>query len=258
MTRSLNSRIAAHLSAISEAQLEEWSRDYRANQMVVLRDVLPKNIEQAFVSEARDLLANAGQRRELNVEESGNTPRAYNSVGRDQIRAQGKLIPTIFDSEALLEVISKIADEQLHRVPYAPEEFIINSQHKPRDTHGWHWDDYAFALIWCIDEPDPISGGRIEFIPRVEWQKDRTRDYLRETLRTNAVQSIHLKTGECYLMKANTCLHRISPLSDETRRTVVVMTYASASDLTDQTITHKSMEGIYPDDTSSLIVGAPV
>ncbi len=46
-------------------------------------------------------------------------------------------------------------------------------------------------------------------------------------------------------MKANTSLHRIAPLTAETQRTVVVMTFASTADLTDTNITHGSMEEIY-------------
>lgn len=245
----INSKISNHIESLREAQKASWIEMYKKENVAILSTVLPKDVEESFVKEARTLIADNSERRELIIEESGNTPRAYDSVGRDAIRDKGTYIPAVFDSNEFINLLSEIAGETLHPVPYAPEEFIINSQNKANDTHGWHWDDYAFALIWCIDEPDPLAGGRVEFVPNIIWDKENPKERLINTLRAQQVRSIHLKEGECYLMKANTCLHRITPLTEDTKRTVVVMTYASTQDLTDDSITHGSMEDIYPSDT---------
>lgn len=246
---NLNTKIANHISSLRSSQKAAWTTIYNEENIAILSNILPRDVENGFVGEARNLIKQSAKRREMIIEESGNTPRAYDSVGRDDIRKYGEYIPAVFDSDEFRNILSEVAGQELHRVPYKPEEFIINSQNKPNDTHGWHWDDYAFALIWCIDEPDPLAGGRVEYVPNIEWDKDHPQEHLANTLRGNEVKSIHLKEGECYLMKANTCLHRIAPLTAETKRTVVVMTYASTEDLTDETITHGSMEEIYPTDT---------
>nr|WP_139790143.1 hypothetical protein [Halomonas sp. BC2] len=141
--------------------------------MVIMHDLLPEDIKQSIASEARQLLDKESERRELIVEQSGGTPRSYNSVGRDIIRKEGVYIPAFFDSKEILNFLSTIIGEKIHKVPYAPEEFIINSQSKRGDTHGWHWDDYTFALIWVVDEPDILSGGRVEFVPRIKWDKEK-------------------------------------------------------------------------------------
>ena len=247
----MESKISEHISSLRDQSKDMWKNTYSKYHVAILSGILPKDIEENFLSEARELLADNSKRREMIIKESGDTPRAYDSVGRNDIRDRGEYIPAVFDSEALRELISDVAGEELHRVPYAPEEFIINSQSQPKDTHGWHWDDYAFALIWCIDEPDPLLGGRVEYIPGIKWDKENTKEHLTSVLKSKPVTSIHLQEGECYLMKANTCLHRIAPLTKETKRTVVVMTYASTEDLTDNTITHGSMEEIYPSDTEA-------
>lgn len=240
-----NEEIVNHINSLRPEKVDLWRRIYESDHFVILSDVLPASIFDDFVAEARFLLSQNAQRREMNIEESGNTKRAYDSVAQSVIRKEGVFIPAVFDSDEFLSLISEITNQKLHRVPYVPEEFIINSQSKPNDTHGWHWDDYAFAVIWCIDECDPLLGGRVEYVPNVHWNKQNTEQHLINILKSRTVNSVHLRKGECYLMKTNTCLHRVSPLTGPSKRSVVVMTYASDSDLSDTSITHKSMEQIY-------------
>ena len=189
-----------HLPCL-DGRLDALRADYADDTMVVIRDLLPDDLAAAMAAEARMLLERASQRRDVVIEQSGGTPRAYQSVGRDAIRAQGAFIPAFFDSPAILDFLGKIVGERLYRVPYAPEEFIINSQCKPGDTHGWHWDDYSFALIWVVDEPDVLSGGRVEFVPRIGWDKNNTDPLLRRTLACEAIRSLHVPAGCCYLLR---------------------------------------------------------
>ncbi len=243
--------VASHLNSLPETLIQYLREDYKDDTMVVIRELLPEHLRLALEDEARTLLSTEAQRREVVIEHSGGTPRAYNSVGRNSIRENGVYIPAFFDSDTIIAFLSRIVGEALYRVPYAPEEFIINSQSRTGDTHGWHWDDYAFALIWVVDEPDVLSGGRVEFVPRIKWNKDDTRSLLHHTLRDEQIRSVHVPAGAAYLLRAKDALHRISPLTQETRRTVIVFTYATESDLTDQSISHESMVSIYPTDTKA-------
>ncbi|GGK42820.1 hypothetical protein GCM10011322_32360 [Salinarimonas ramus] len=199
------------------------------------------------MAECSRLLANEARRRETTIRESGNTPRAYLSVGRDAIARSSTIIPALFANESVRAFLSKLAGERLERVPYKPEEYILNSATASGDTHGWHWDDYAYALIFVIEAPDPFLGGRVEYMPHVEWRKEDTEQYLRGLLTSSETRSAYVKAGQCYLMKANTTLHRVTPLTGDTRRTVVVFTYASPEDMTSDSITHTSMEELYPE-----------
>jgi hypothetical protein len=241
--------VEQHLASFTDNLVEYLSHDYREDTMVIIRDLLPPDLRVAMEAEARTLLDTEAQRRELLIEQSGGTPRAYNSVGRDAIRRHGTYIPAFFDSKAVLAFLGRIVGEPLHRVPYEPEEFIINSQSRTGDTHGWHWDDYSFALVWVVDEPDVLSGGRVEFTPRIKWERSDTKSLLQRTLSAEQIRSVHVPAGSCYLLRAKDALHRISPLTRETRRTVIVFTYATQDELENDFISHESMELIYPADT---------
>lgn len=243
--------LGEHIAHLDVAKMDGWIREFSENEVVILDNVLPGQFLTKLLEEARTLLENEAERRELTVKESGGTPRAYNSVGRDSIVEHGSYIPAVFNSKRFRTLLSTIAGQEVHPVPYDPEAFVINSLSTPRDTHGWHWDDYAFALIWCVDEPDPLSGGRVEYVPHSIWKKDDPESGLRETLRENPITSLHLKEGDCYFMKSNTCLHRVTPILGETKRTAVIYAFASTADLTDDTITHTSMEEIYPNEAAA-------
>lgn len=246
-----NETLGEHIAKLDVAKTDRWAREFLENEVVILGKILPRQFQKRLIEEARTLLEKESERRELMVKESGGTPRAYYSVGRDSIVEHGTYIPAVFNSNRFRTFLGKIAGQEVHPVPYDPEAFVINSLSTPGDTHGWHWDDYTFALIWCVDEPDPLTGGRVEYIPHSIWKKDDPEAGLRKTLRENPITSLHLKEGDCYFMKSNTCLHRVSQILGETKRTAVIYAFASTADLSDDTITHTSMEEIYPKEAAS-------
>jgi hypothetical protein len=247
------SAVSKHLAKIPSSLLQYMKDDYADDHMVVFDKLLPEDIRNSMESEANLLLEKEAQRRDVIIAQSGDTPRAYNSVGRNIIRSNGRHIPAFFDSPSITAFLSAVVGEPVYGVPYEPEEFIINSQSRTGDTHGWHWDAYTFALIWIVDEPDVLKGGRVEFVPKTPWKKTDTKDWMQEILSTKAISSYHISKGQCYLLRAGETLHRISPLTGETKRTVIVFTYATEKDLTDANISHESMEAIYPSDTKSLV-----
>lgn len=224
-----------------------------AKEQIVVMDLLPPDLKSEMRREALSVLKIEARRRELTMESTGGTPRAYNSVGRDAIKQNCRVIPSFFNSPMALEFLSQVAGEPLYRVPYEPEEYIVNSQCEPSDTHGWHWDDYAYALVWAVESPNPLMGGRVEFIPNTEWDKTQTREQMQGILGNREVKGVHINEGQCYLLKARYALHRVAPLTGKTRRTVIVFTYANQHDLNDSSISHETMEAIYaPEQTAKI------
>ncbi|SNY91742.1 hypothetical protein SAMN04515647_1982 [Cohaesibacter sp. ES.047] len=251
MQSLIHASIAEHLGKQPEQFLSLLADEFATHHVVAMNDLLPAHLKTAFHDEAATLLAGDAKRRDLNIDSTGGTPRHYQSVGRDTIKEHGVVIPSVFSSPDILAFLSRVAGDSLHPVPYEPEEYILNSQCQTGDTHGWHWDDYTYALIWIVDAPDPLSGGRIEFVPNTRWDKDAPREALTDILTQREVRSRYVQAGSCYLMKANTTLHRITPLTSNTRRTVVVYTFASEADLSDETISHETMEAIYSTEISN-------
>lgn len=243
-------KIEKYFDSVSEGITMMLAKNFAKDHIVVM-DLLPSELKCKMQQEALAVLDSESRRRDLVMESAGGTPRAYASVGRDAIRKNCRVIPSFFNSPAVLNFLSQVAGEQLYRVPYKPEEYIVNSQCEPRDTHGWHWDDYAYALVWAIESPNPLMGGRVEYIPNTEWDKTATREQMECILATGEVVGIHVPEGHCYLLKARYALHRVAPLTGKTRRTVVVFTYANRNDMNDPNISHETMEAIYAEEQKS-------
>ena len=80
-------------------------------------------------------------------------------------------------------LVAAIAGEPVVPVPYAPEEFIATRLEEPGDVHDWHWDDYAYALVWVLRAPPEAAGGSVELVRNVGWDKaaPRVAEHLRRS-----------------------------------------------------------------------------
>jgi hypothetical protein len=252
-THEFEAQIQNHLENLPTQLSTGLRHQFQREQAVKLEHLVPKSIANELQREAHELLATHGKRREMVLAATGGTPRSYTSVARDHIYSYNGVVRKIFECDALRNYLSMVAGEPLFRVPYEPEEYIINSQNQSGDTHGWHFDDYTYALIWIVDAPGPFDGGRVEFVNFTEWDKAAPREQLISLLSERTVQSMHVPAGTCYLMKARYVLHRVSPILNNAKRSVIVYTFATAADLQDHTISHETMEQIYdlPDATQS-------
>ncbi len=242
---SFEERVREHLAGIPGHERERLAAAFAREGLVHLGKLLPPDLAAAMNEEAVWLLENHGRRREVVLPTTGNTPRSYRSVARDYIARWGGIIPCFFHSEAIRGFLAEVAGERLHKVPYEPEEFIVNALEAAGDTHGWHFDDYSYALVWVAEAPDPMLDARVEYIPGVRWNKEDPEGQLKELLATRPVRSLYVEPGTCYLMQTRKTLHRVSPLADHCRRTAVIFTYANDHDLRDDSITHETMEAIY-------------
>ena len=231
-------------------QIDRWASEYQETDMVVFENFGSKKLFDCIHREASHLLHVEGERRDLNMKQTGDTPRKYISVGRDIIHRHNGLIPKLFESSELRNLFSQITNSDVHPVDYTPEQYIINRQESTGDTHGWHCDDYQWAFIWVMDAPQPSSGGRVEYIPRVVFDPSHPLKSLEDILRVRESRSKWLPSGAAYLMRANRTLHRVTPLTKDQTRTVVVMTFASEED-NDREIDHTTMQILYPNETLS-------
>jgi hypothetical protein len=244
--------LAAYFSKFSK-EVHCWRKEFDLHQCVKMGNLIPPRLQADLHAEAHKLLAEKSERRNVQIASTGNSLRSYRSVGRDAIRAAGSVTPALFHSDTLLMLLSMVAGETVHRIPYAPEEYIINNQSGNGDTHGWHWDDYTFALIHIVESPNPLSGGRVEYIQNVIWDKQNSEKCIKNALENRLITSMHVQAGETYFMKTNTTLHRVSPLTESSNRIAIIYSFASENDLSDSSIEHATMEVIYPKDTATHV-----
>ncbi|MFI8974196.1 hypothetical protein ACIGO9_15020 [Nocardia asteroides] len=223
----------------SQAGLAQRELDRRG--CVLVTRFIPQSWRDSIAAEAVQLSDQLGVRRDLEFAETGFSPRRMFNVAQSLIIEHGFVIPQVYESEWLLHVLSSVVGEPLYPCPYEPERFVITRLEQSGDTHGWHWDDYGFALVWVAEAPDPVEGGFVESVPNTIW--DKQQPDVEEILRSRHVRRLNLRAGDVYLMRTDTTMHRVHPIR-RGRRTIVNMAFARHDELCRPT-THETMDALW-------------
>ncbi|WP_157229074.1 HalD/BesD family halogenase [Nocardia brevicatena] len=216
-------------------------RDLDRCGAVVVSWLVPASVRRAVATEAIQLAARVGVRRDLAFAETGFTPRRMRNVRQVQIAEHGVAIRRIYASGAVTDAIATVVGQPVYLCPYEPEQFVITQLDRPGDTHGWHWDDYSFALVWVAECPSAVDGGFVECVPGTVW--DKRRPGIERILRKRTVHRLAVEPGEVYLMRAKTTLHRVHPIR-RGRRTIVNMAFASEDELC-RPVSHETMDALW-------------
>lgn len=192
-------------------------------------DIVPAAVKDAVKIEVLALLESHAERRDLLLRTTGGTPRFMSVVRSEVIADHGTLIAGLYASPALVTAVGLVAGEQPLPCPAKDEEFLITRQDRVGDTHGWHWGDFSFALIWIIDTPDVEAGGMLQCVPHTRWDKSCPR--INHYLCANPIMTYGFTPGDVYLLRTDTTLHRTVPLQRDGTRIILNMTWAAQADL---------------------------
>jgi hypothetical protein len=203
---------------------------------------LPKNVMISLHEEVLYLIEKNSIRRDVIVPSTGSTPRKMYNVNQPEIKRDGVLIDLLYRSEALRSFLGLIARDELTSC-WEQEEYLITKLTHPGDTHGWHWGDYPYTLIWIIEAPkDPSIGGVLQCVPNTEWNKNDPKVW--EYIIENDIKSYHHQKGDVYFLKSDTTLHHVTPIQKETLRIILNTCWASKYDRRDN-IEHESIDIIW-------------
>ncbi len=219
------------------AQRERFARDGFAD----MTELIPPNVRAGVAAEVTAALDAHSVRRDVRIAVTGGTPRRYRVADRDTLAAACPKTAALYRSPHLLTLIGLVAGQPVVPVPYVAEELIATRLERAGDTHGWHWDDYAFALVWVLRAPAACDGATLEYITGVPWRK--TDPAVEAILAEREPVRTHVASGTLYLLRTDTTLHRVTPLLRDVRRDALCFSYAATADI-HRTVTHESLETI--------------
>ncbi len=227
---TINELITQHITNTFHAKtIQQLTEQFSRCGMVKIPNIVSEELKKTVHKEIRALLENEAERRDLTLKTTDNTPRHLSVVRSERILEKSKMLCAIRESEALLTFLSSIAEDQFLTAVSEDEKFVITKQEFKGDTHGWHWGDYAYALIWLVEMPPVNDGGMLQCIPHTRWNKTdpNTNQYLCD----NPISTYSFVSGDIYLLKADTTLHRTVPLNKDVTRIMLNMTWANKNDL---------------------------
>ncbi|GII85580.1 hypothetical protein Ssi03_35700 [Sphaerisporangium siamense] len=236
--------LETHLATnVSEESIARARRDFSYLGHAKIPFLVPDSVKKAVADEVNRLLEVGSVRRDVSFAETDHSPRRMRNVRRKEIVEFGTVIPGVYNSARMLQSLGQIAGEPVHPCPYEPEQFVITCLEKDGDTHGWHWDDYSFAVVWVIETPPIADGGFVQCVPGTVWNKADPQ--INRTLTRHPIYSVELFSGDLYLMRTDTTLHRVYPVVNGTRK-IINMGYASTRNLTME-LSHETMDGLWAD-----------
>lgn len=168
------------------------------------------------------------------------TLRRMSTLGGKQIRHESTLLTNLYESTELRSLVSKICGRVVFTCNDENEWQVVNWLEGPGETHGWHLDDPPLALVIFIEAPPPEHGGLLEFING--WHQlcaglgqDPQRDVTKlveQCYGADLVNSRAHSAGDAYLLRADKCLHRVTPLTTfGARRTVLNLAFEFEPDV---------------------------
>jgi hypothetical protein len=244
VSQDFDKRLHEHIEDAykDDVLIRTLSQQYRREGYVKLRGLIPPDLFKIVSDEVYRLLDLHAKRIDIRLKETGNTPRYMSTVGQKAIATDSELIPAVYNSQALTGFLGRLAAQPVLSCPWDEEKFIIIRQERKGDTHGWHWGDFSFTLIWIIEAPGPEVGGMLQCIPHTDWDKENPRvpDYLM----AHPIRTYGHATGDVYLLRSDTTLHRTIPLSEDRTRIILNTCWASESD-TRKPATHETMTAMF-------------
>ena len=178
--------------------------------------------------EGKKLLEEYSIRRDIKIEQTENSPRKMSNVSQKEIAEFGQIIPEVYESKSLMNLLGRLAQDTLIPCPWEDEKYIITKQERVGDTHGWHWGDYSHTLIWVVEAPPLDFGGMLQCVPHTTWNKDKAN--VNHYLVNNSIKSYYHPSGSVYFLKSDTTLHRTVPLSQKGTRIIVNTCWGSIKD----------------------------
>ncbi|MCX4512200.1 ArpA protein [Streptomyces sp. NBC_01619] len=218
------------------------SQQFRREGYVKLPGLVSPEIFAAVAEETHQLSDTHQKRIDIRLKETGDSPRYMSTVGQKAIATDGSLIPAVYESPALKAFLSRLAKEEVMGCPWDEEKYIITRQHQKGDTHGWHWGDFSFTVIWLIEAPSLEYGGMLQCIPHTDWDKDAPR--VEEYLQKHPIRSYGHAKGDLYFLRSDTTLHRTVPLNADKTRIILNTCWASRADQ-EKAATHETMNAMF-------------
>ena len=237
----LDAMLEGHYQAVfSDERIRQLSQQFSREGYCNASQVVPLELLQEVKAEALRLLQIFAKRIDVHIAETGGTLRAMSTVSAPQISSQGVLIPFLYQSTTLINLLERIAQNKVTLCPWEGEKYIINRHERRGDTHGWHWGDYPYALIWVLEAPPLSYGGMLQCIPHTNWNKSdpRVHEYLCE----NVIRTYPHSSGEIYFLKTDTTLHRTVPLKEDVMRIILNFTYSTPDH---PGVSHETMHSMY-------------
>lgn len=148
-------------------------------------------------------------------------------VTTDQIPAES-LLHKLYAAETFKSFLCAVLEES-GLYEYADQLSSINMHYAAEGQElGWHFDNSSFAITLLIQKPE--GGGEFQYVKDVRDADAGDMNFEQTGAVLNgdcAVESLTMEPGTLVLFRGRNSMHRVTPVSGDTTRMLVVLAYNS-------------------------------
>lgn len=208
--------------------LRDLSQEFLANGYVKLPNLLHENVFTAICDELLQQVPFARGRKFLMG--GYETPRFMSVIGGSTLRLATDITWSLYLHWEIHQLLNQLCGMPVFPCLHPDEFMVANFLLHVSETHGWHLDDPAYAVIIVCEAPPAQKGGVLEYIPnwcdfcsRLGVSPDQKVDIpVEEAYKQNLIMTAHHLPGDAYLLRADQVLHRVSGLNSEGFRRIVL------------------------------------
>lgn len=238
----LDEQLQKHYDAIPDEYFIERADQLSREGYTKLTEILTVELMRELSREVVQIMDKSARRINIQIEVTDNSPRKMETINFDAISKLGVTVPALYYSNQMREFLSLITRHHVYDCPYDSERLTGTRQTRAGDTHGWHWGDHQYALIFIIKAPEIDCGGMLQCVPHTTWNKENAR--IHEILAECEINTYYHATGEIYFFKTDTTLHRTYPLEKDCERIILNFTFSGPNDML-KSNTHETMTAIF-------------
>ena len=228
---------------LNERYRQSWSlsalrRQLANEQYVELPQLFSPEVLSLLTQEVDRLESQAVQKHYLSEHEK--TPRVMKRLDGLQLSTASRVFPVLYAHHELNALVTGILGGPVFPTPIPEATMNVHYLTEKGDTHGWHWDGAIFSvLVVMIHAPGEGEGGVLQYIPNWKFHARRFRyqegepleGFITKCAQENLILERSLGVGDAYLILGDEAIHRVTPLTQKTKRAVFVFPYLASPDV---------------------------
>ena len=204
-------RLVLDLDAFDRNGIQSTDVHFERCGYIPLPGLIPKEALGLLRTEIEQIMP-WSSRRDFIMECMDRTPRRMTTIGGLALAERAPTVAGLYHDQPLRSAMSQTIGRELETADDPVERHVLNMLHEAGDTHGFHIDDYPVALVMFIESPVcPDGCGRLEFCPIEDVHQAQTKSHC---------------AGDAYILRSDRLKHRVQPIHDGCRRTVLNFAYA--------------------------------